>query len=79
MGIPEHLPTQRGASRLLNTLEEKLCRESTESRIVEDSVELCQVGIERVQGVHEGTLFRVQRGECQRKTPTKLLNTLVDR
>jgi hypothetical protein len=46
-------------------LEDKLCREGTKRRIVEDYVKLFQVGIERVQGVHEGILFRVQRGECQ--------------
>jgi hypothetical protein len=34
-------------------------RAQREDKIVEDSVKLYQVGIEHVQGVHEGTLFRV--------------------
>jgi hypothetical protein len=56
-----------GSSRLLNTLEERLCRGGTKrNKIVEDFVELCQEGIEQVQGVHKRTLFRVQREEkCQ--------------
>jgi hypothetical protein len=57
----------RGTSRLLNTLEEELCREGTgRDKTTEGFVELCQVGIERVQGVHKRTLFRVLREEkCQ--------------
>jgi hypothetical protein len=43
------LQTQRGASRLLNTLEEGLYRGGIESRVVEHSVELCQEGIEQMQ------------------------------
>jgi hypothetical protein len=49
-----------------------------ENIIVEDSVKLCQVGIEHVQGVHEGELcfkFRDKRG-VKEKTLTELLNTL---
>jgi hypothetical protein len=38
---------------LLNTLEVRLCRgRHRDNRITEGSVELCQEGIERVQGVH---------------------------
>jgi hypothetical protein len=32
-------------------------RAQREDKIVEDSVKICQVGIECVQGVHEGNLF----------------------
>jgi hypothetical protein len=52
-------------------------RAQREDKIVEDSVKLCQVGIERVQGVHKETLFRVQRKRSvKEKTLTELLNTL---
>jgi hypothetical protein len=54
-------------------------RHRTENKIVEDFVELCQEGIEQVQGVHKRTLFRVQREEkCQGKTLTEYLNTLEE-
>jgi hypothetical protein len=38
---------------------ETVQRRHRRDKIVEDFVELCQVGIERVQGVHKRTLFRV--------------------
>jgi hypothetical protein len=43
------------ASRLLNTLEVKTVqrRAQRENKITEDSVKLCQEGIERVQRVHK--------------------------
>jgi len=41
-------------------------RHITKNKIVEYSVELSQVGIEQVQGVHKRTLFRVlKEEECQ--------------
>jgi len=45
-----------GASRLLNTLEEKLCREGVKDKVAEYSEELCQVVIEWVQGLDKRTL-----------------------
>jgi hypothetical protein len=38
-------------------LEENLCREGTEDRVVEHSVELCQVGIEQLQVCVKGFCF----------------------
>jgi hypothetical protein len=35
-------------------------RAQRENEISKDSVKLFQVGIEQVQGVHQGTLFQVQ-------------------
>jgi hypothetical protein len=61
--------TQRGASRLLNTLEEKLCREGTKDRIVEDSVELFQVGIEQVQVCTREFCFEFGEKSVKEKTP----------
>jgi hypothetical protein len=58
------------ASRLLNTLEEGLCREGNRGDIiVEDYVELCQVGIEQVQGVHKrnSVLSSVRREVSRRR------------
>jgi hypothetical protein len=40
-------------------------RHRTTNRIVEYFVELCQKGIERVQGVHKRTQFQVPEEECQ--------------
>jgi hypothetical protein len=43
-------------------------RKEQRDKIFEDFVELCQVGIERVQGVHKGTLFRIHREDkCRRR------------
>jgi hypothetical protein len=49
---------------------------SERDRVTENSVGLCQVGIERVQVCTERTLCRVQGEEYQRKILTELLNTL---
>jgi hypothetical protein len=49
---------------------------SERNRVTENSVELFQVGIERVQVCTERTLCRVQGEENQRKILTELLNTL---
>jgi hypothetical protein len=58
---------------LLNTLEERLCTEGIERRIFEDSVELCQEGIEQVQGEHRTTTF-CNVGDIEEKPES--LNTL---
>jgi hypothetical protein len=57
-----------GASRLLNTLEEKLCREGTKDRVVEYSVELCQVGIEQVQVCTREPCFEFREKSVKEKT-----------
>jgi hypothetical protein len=53
-------------------------RAQREDIIVEDSVKLCQVGIERVQGVHkENSCFEFRdKRSVKEKTLTELLNTL---
>jgi hypothetical protein len=52
-------------------------RRHRETKLLKDSVELCQVGIERVQGVHKGTLFQFkEKRSVKEKTLTELLNTL---
>jgi hypothetical protein len=56
-GRTRAITNSRETSRLLNTLEEELCRESIEgNRFTENFVELCQVGIEWVQVCIERTL-----------------------
>jgi hypothetical protein len=57
-------------------LEEKLCREGTKDRVVEYSVELCQVGIEQVQVCTRELCFEFREKSVKEKTPTELLNTL---
>jgi hypothetical protein len=50
-----------------------------ENKITEDSVKLCQVGIERVQRVHKKNSISSSetREVSRRKTLTELLNTLL--
>jgi hypothetical protein len=61
-------------------LEERLCRGGTKSRIVEDYVKLCQVGIEQVQVCTRELYFEfIQRGKCQGEDTIEFLNTLVNR
>jgi hypothetical protein len=61
----------RGASRLLNTLEERNCAEKAqEDRVVEYSVELCQVGIEQVQVCTSELCFEFrEKRSVKEKTP----------
>jgi hypothetical protein len=61
-GAPEEvIDSKEEASRVTEYLGGEDCaEEGTErDRITEDFVKLCQEGIERVQVVHQGTLFRV--------------------
>jgi hypothetical protein len=64
------------ASRLLNTLEGRFVqRRAQRDKIEEDFVELCQEGIEQVQGVHKrnSVLSSVRRRSVKEKTLTELL------
>jgi hypothetical protein len=49
-------------------LEEKLCREGTEDRVVEYSIELCQVGIEQVQVCTRELCFKFREKSVKEKT-----------
>jgi hypothetical protein len=49
---------------------------SERNRVSENSIELCQAGIERVQVCTERNLWRVQGEEYQRNILTEMLNTL---
>jgi hypothetical protein len=52
-------------------------RHRGENKIVEDFVELCQEGIEQVQGVHkENSVSSSKKRSVKEKTLTELLNTL---
>jgi hypothetical protein len=57
----------------------KIVQRRHKDRVVEYSVELFQVGIEQVQVCTRELCFEFKREKCQGKTPTELLNTLVNR
>jgi hypothetical protein len=79
-GAPEEvIRLKEEASRLLNTLKERLCRGRHREDITSvGSVELCQEGIERVHRVHQRTLFQVlKKGKCQREDTHRVVEYSV--
>jgi hypothetical protein len=69
---------KRGASRLLNTLEEKLCRESIERKKFMKFCRAFQVGIKCKSAQKNSSSSSEIREVSEEKTLTKLLNTLEE-
>jgi hypothetical protein len=68
----------RGSSRLLNTLEERLCRGGTErARVVEYSESSTRWALSRCKCAQVNSISSSERREVSREDTPELLNTLV--
>jgi hypothetical protein len=75
-GTPEHLQTQRGASRLLNTLEGKVCAGESTARVVEYSESSARRALSRCKCAQVNSVSSSEREKCQGEDTPELLNTL---